>query len=479
MALKLYNTMTRSTEPFRPIEDNLVRLYTCGPTVYNYAHIGNLRTYVFEDVLKRALKFCGFAVRHVMNVTDVGHLVSDADEGEDKMEKGARREGRSVWDIAQFYWDAFRRDMERLHLIEPDVWCRATEHIDQQRRQVETLMEKGYAYTIGGDGVYFDTSKLSDYGKLARLDVSGLKAGARVEMHAEKRNPTDFALWKFSPADQQRLMEWDNPKGLGGKGFPGWHIECSAMAMEYLGERLDIHCGGVDHVSVHHSNEIAQAEAALGHEWCNLWLHGEFLVLPKAEEAGGDGEDAFQKMAKSGEFLKLDLLVDRGYEPVAYRYFCFTAHYRQQLAFTWEALDSAAAALKNFRRTVLDLRGQFTVGDEPLEAHREAFRTAVEDDLNMPRALAAAWGAARDESAPPGRRYATLVEMDRVLGFGVEEMAEVQLALSDEQIDALIAERTAARAEKNFARADEIRDELADMGVILEDSPSGTTWRRA
>jgi len=561
MALKLYNTATRSVDEFQAIDPPEVSLYTCGPTVYNYAHVGNLRTYVFEDVLVRVLRFCGWRPRRVMNVTDVGHLVSDADEGEDKMEKGARREGKSVWQIAQFYWDAFRRDMERLHLLEPDVWCRATEHIGEQRQLVETLAAKGYTYVIE-DGIYFDTSKFERYGDFAGLDLEGLRAGHRVEMVAGKRNPTDFAVWKFSPKDRQRLMEWDNPCGIAGKGFPGWHIECSAMAIAYLGERLDIHCGGVDHVNVHHTNEIAQAEAALGHKWCNWWLHGEFLTMP-ADGGGG-------RMSKSsGEFLTLDVLIERlgeqGYDEaeaaLAYRYFLLNAHYRQQLAFNWDALEAAARAVRNLKRAVVELRREVgaepapadqsmlpqaeawhpqaesaqPAGEvEPLEEPLAAFREAIEDDLNTPRALAAMWALLRaGGDAPAARRYATLLTMDEVLGFGVGEMEEegqrlrTKVAKSQEHISSVAAGRSvsdvvaelttrlgacldrlkreqtarkprraavaeaarelddvkrellrlraAAKNEKDYSTADAIRDAMRKLGEDVIDLPDGGT----
>jgi cysteinyl-tRNA synthetase len=469
MALKLYNTMTRSVDEFAPLEGNRVGLYTCGPTVYNYAHIGNLRTYIFEDVLKRALRQAGYEVRHVMNVTDVGHLTSDADVGEDKMEAGAARENKSVWQIAEEYFQAFRADMHRLHLIEPDVWCKATKHIAEQIDLVRTLEEKGFTYVID-DGVYFDTSKLTDYGKLARLDVEGLQAGARIEMVSGKRNPTDFALWKFS-GDRNRLMEWPSPWGV---GFPGWHVECSAMAMKYLGERADIHCGGIDHIAVHHTNEIAQSESALGHEWVNWWMHAEFLTLPKENGEGG-------RMSKSsGEFLRLQLLIDKGFDPLAYRYFCLGAHYRQQLAFTWTALDAAASALDRLKRIVLDIRPKHSDGDRPLDGPMEDFRSAVEDDLNMPRALAAMWSAVKAADTEAGRAYATLLAMDEVLGLDVAAMQAEALAVGEDEIGQAIAERAAAKKAKDFARADAIRAELLEKGIVLEDKPGGLTeWRRA
>jgi cysteinyl-tRNA synthetase len=469
--LRLYNTLTRSVDDFHTLEPGKVRLYTCGPTVYNYAHIGNLRMYLFEDVLKRALVFCGYQVRHVMNITDVGHLTSDADTGEDKMELGAAREGKTAWEIAEFFSGAFQKDIARLHILPPDVWSKATDHIAEQIALVRTLEEKGFTYLIPGDGVYFDTSKFPAYGRLARLDAAGLRAGARVEMVEGKRNATDFALWKISPPGAKRQMEWPSPWGA---GFPGWHIECSAMALKHLGERVDIHCGGVDHIAVHHTNEVAQSEAALGHPWVNWWVHGEFLVFPK--EPGG--EEAAKMSKSAGEFLRLDLLIERGYDPLAYRYFCLGAHYRQQLAFSWDALGAAASGYARLKRAVLDLRPKYAGAEKPIAAHMEKFRSAIEDDLNTPQALAAMWGAMKDAQTAPGEVYATLLEMDRVLGLGVADMQEESLGTEEAEIRKLIDERNAARKAKNFARADEIRKELAAKGITLEDTPKGTVWRK-
>ncbi|MBN1554750.1 MAG: cysteine--tRNA ligase [Phycisphaerae bacterium] len=478
MTIKLYNTMTRSVDEFHPLHPPVVSLYTCGPTVYNYAHIGNLRTYVFEDILVRALKLAGYQVNRVMNVTDVGHLVSDADSGEDKMEKGARREGKTIQEIARSYYDAFVADMNRLNLLPPEQWCWATDEIDTQKAQVEALAEKGFTYVIE-DGIYFDTSKFPDYGKLSGQNLEDLKAGARIEPAAGKKNPTDFAVWKFSPKNEQRLMEWPNPCGIEGKGFPGWHIECSAMAIKYLGETLDIHCGGIDHVKVHHTNEIAQAEGALGHPWCRWWMHGEFLTMPK-DDGGG-------KMSKSsGEFLTLAVLIrnllQRGVSSetdaaLSYRYFLLNAHYRQQLTFTWDGLEAAANAYKNLKRAVLELRASYTGGETPLADHENKFNEAVLDDLNMPRALAAMWTVIKAD-APAGEIYATLLKMDEVLGLGMAEMEEEALAIDPAEIEKLLEERTAARQEKNFARADEIRDQLAEQGIEIMDAAGKTTWRR-
>jgi cysteinyl-tRNA synthetase len=471
MPLTLYNTLTRQKDPFEPISPGNIGLYTCGPTVYNYAHIGNLRTYVFEDILKRVLIQAGYQVKHVMNVTDVGHLVSDADEGEDKMDVGARREGKTAWELAEFYWAAFRNDLRRLNIIEPDVWCRATDNVPEQIELVRKLQDKGYTYVIEGDGIYFDTSKMPNYGALGRLDIDGLMAGARIEMVAQKRNITDFALWKFSPTEQKRQMEWDSPWGI---GFPSWHIECTAMAVKYLGERIDIHCGAVDHINIHHTNEIATAECSLGHKWVNWWVHGGWLTMPK-----GDAGEAAKMSKSSGEFLTLDWLIGRSYDPLAYRYFLLNAHYRQQLVFAMEGLDAAANAFARLKREALDLRGDYAGTESPIESHLQEFRAATEDDLNMPRALAAMWGALKDTQAARGNICATLLAMDGVLGFGFQEMEEEQLAISEARINELIEERSSARKAGNFARADEIRKELTEMGIVLEDAPGRTHWRRS
>ena len=461
--IKLYNTMTRSVDPFQPIESGRVGLYTCGFTVYNYAHIGNLRTYIFEDILRRALIFFGYEVKHVMNVTDVGHLVSDADDGEDKMAVGARRMGKSAWELADYYWQAFKTDMVRLNLLEPNIWCKATDHIPEQITLVQTLEAKGFTYRLD-DGIYFDTSKLDDYGKLARLDIAGLQAGARIEMGG-KRQPTDFALWKFSPRDQQRDMEWDSPWGM---GFPGWHIECSAMALKYLGDHFDIHCGGIDHPPVHHSNEIAQTESATGKKpWVNWWMHGEFLVIAPDES----GEAV--KMGKSvGNFLTVTTLMEKGIDPLAYRYFCLNGHYRSPLTFTWGGLSAAATAFARLKHHVLELRGH-AQADAPLaKNYFSEFQQAVAEDLNMPRALAAMWGLLRDPALAPASKYATLLAMDGVLGLNMAEMQAEETPIPDE-VMALVAKRAAARQSRNWSRADAIRQQLTDLGYTVEDTPTG------
>jgi cysteinyl-tRNA synthetase len=457
MTLHLFDTYTRTLREFQPLDPPNVRFYSCGPTVYDYAHIGNLRTYVFNDILRRVLEFNNFRVTHVMNITDVGHLTDDADSGEDKMEKGARRTGKSAWDIAEFYTQAFRADLQRLNICEPTIWCRATDHIAEQIAMIKTIEEKGYAYTTS-DGLYFETAKLPDYGIMARLDIEGLQAGARIDM-GEKHSPTDFALWKFSPAGQQRQMEWDSPWG---KGFPGWHIECSAMSAKYLGPFFDIHTGGEDHIPVHHTNEIAQTMACCGTRLANYWVHGYFLQL--------DGE----KMSKSsGEFLRLQLLIDKGYDPLAYRFFCLSASYRAKLTFSWEGLDGAARSLDRLRTGFYELGASAGPIDEDF---MDRFFTAVNDDLNMPRAVALAWDVLRSGLSSPVKK-ATLLEFDRVLGLRLAEWAPKEEEILAEYVELLEA-RQLARKEKRWTDADAIRDQIAAAGYEVIDTPQGPKLKK-
>ena len=454
-------------QEFKPIEKGKVGLYACGPTVYNFPHIGNLRTYVFEDVLRRVLEYCGYQVRHVMNVTDVGHLTDDADEGEDKMLKSAREKKMSVWEIAQFYTRAFFEDTDRLNIKRPTVVCRATDHIDDMIALVKRLEERGYTYTAGGN-VYFDISRFPEYGKMALLDLKDLRAGARIQVDENKRNPHDFVLWFTRSKFEHQAMLWDSPWG---RGYPGWHLECSAMSMRYLGEHFDIHCGGIDHVSVHHTNEIAQSEAATGRRWVNYWVHGEHLLM----ETG--------KMAKSkGTFVTLEDLVSRGYEPLDYRYFLLGAHYRTQLQFSYQALDAARSARRRLVERVAQLKeeagNEAGAGAEAADGFLHAFETHVLSDLNMPRCLSDLWGLLREPEIAAGRRLAILFRMDAVLGLDLEGVEAGSPEL-DPQLEALIAERQEARARRDFSRADRIRDELRERGIVVEDTPGGVRWKRA
>jgi cysteinyl-tRNA synthetase len=457
--LVLYDNYTRSLREFAPLApDGPIGLYTCGPTVYDYQHIGNYRTFLFEDLLKRVLRWNGYRVRHVMNITDVGHLTSDADTGEDKMEKGARRTGMSAWDIAALYTLAFVDEGRALNILPPDVMPRATDHIPEQIAFIADLQQRGYTYRTS-DGVYFDTSRQADYGYLARLDRAGLEAGKRVDV-GEKRNATDFALWKFSPPGSTRQMEWDSPWG---RGFPGWHIECSAMAQRYLGDYFDIHCGGEDHIPVHHTNEIAQTEARVGTRLANFWMHGYFLLANDA------------RMAKSaGEFLRVGALVERGYDPLAYRYLCLTGHYRTQLNFTWDALDAAATGLARLRAGFHALAAADDA--RPDAASIARFTAAINDDLNAPRALALAWETLRGD-APDALKRATLARFDEVFGLGLSTWRpreeEVPAA-----IEALARARADARAEKNWAEADRLRAQLHDAGWEVDDRAAGYALRR-
>jgi len=451
MGLRLYDTYARSVRPFRPLNPPHVGLYACGLTVYDYAHLGNLRTYLFQDLLRRTLADRGYEVTHVMNITDVGHLVSDADTGEDKMEKGSRRTGKSAWEIAAAFTDAFRQDLRHLNILEPTIWCKATDHIQEMIALVQCIEAAGYAY-LTSDGVYFDTSRLEDYGHLARLDIDGLQAGARVDV-AGKRHPTDFALWKFSPEDAQRQMEWESPWGV---GFPGWHIECSAMAEKYLGAFFDIHCGGEDHIPVHHTNEIAQTQACHGTRLANFWLHGYFLQA--------EGE----RMAKSaGDFLRLQTVIDRGYDPLAYRYYCLNAHYRRRLTFSWEGMDSAATALERLRAAVHSW-GEPGTADE---GYLQRFQAEVDQDLNLPRALAVTWDLVNSDLAPAGKR-ATIDAFDRVLGLGLAAWQPPRAAIPDEVL-ALVRRREAARRERRWEEADRLRDKIVASGFEVRDTPEG------
>ncbi|MDX1417525.1 MAG: cysteine--tRNA ligase [Candidatus Promineifilaceae bacterium] len=452
MDLYLYDTYTRSVRLFEPLDSARVGIYACGLTVYDYAHIGNLRSYIFEDTLRRVLEFNGFRVKQVINITDVGHLVSDADEGEDKMEKGSRRTGMTAWEIAEMYTRAFQEDFRRLNILEPTIWCKATDHITEQIELIQCIEEKGYSYRTS-DGIYFDTSKTVDYGYLARLDIEGLQAGSRVDI-GEKRNTTDFALWKFSPQDEQRQMEWDSPWGI---GFPGWHIECSAMAAKYLGPFFDIHCGGEDHIPVHHTNEIAQSQACYGTNLANFWMHGYFLNLKG------------KKMAKSrGDFLTVQKLIEQGIDPLAYRYFCLNGHYRSKMAFSWDSLEGAATALNRLRHAVYEL-GEASTFDPEMVA---AFRERINNDLNLPRALALTWELLRSE-LPDSVKKATILIFDNVLGLGLMEWSPAVDVVPDEIRD-LVDQRNEARAQKQWQFADELREKIVAAGYELEDTPEGT-----
>jgi cysteinyl-tRNA synthetase len=452
----LYNTASRSVEEFRPITSGLVGLYTCGPTVYDYAHIGNLRTYIFEDILKRTLLYNGYSVKHVMNVTDVGHLTSDADEGEDKMEKGARRTGQTVWDIAQFFQQQFFSDLQELDILPPDIIAKATDEIPAQQQLIQILINKGYAYQTQ-EAIYFDITKFPQYGDFARQKVQDKQTAVRSEIHEDpdKRHPADFALWLFTVGEHAlHVMRWPSPWG---EGFPGWHIECSAISMKYLGEEFDIHTGGVDHIGTHHPNEIAQSEAATGKKFAHYWLHGEFLNI------SGD------KMSKSKEnFDRLQTIKDHGFAPLDYRYFCLTAHYRTRLEFSWEGMQQAAITLKNLKREVVSW-DEATEVDIDFE-HR--FHQAINNDLDAPTALSVVWemvGAAVDS----GSKRATMNKFEQVLGLGLHNYQSEPLSLQEEQ---LIANREQARKLKDWATSDKLRDQLAKRGVEINDTPDGPTW---
>jgi len=459
--IKLYNTLTRKKQIFKPVKKtrNEVGFYSCGPTVYWYAHIGNLRTYIFNDLLKRVLEYNRYKVKHVMNLTDVGHLTSDADEGEDKMEKAAQKEKKTAWQIAEFYAQAFKKDIKALNIKEPGQWVKATDHIKEQIALIRILEKKGYTYRIK-DGIYFDTSKIKDYGKLAGLKKRKLKAGARVKITEGKKNITDFALWKFSPKEFKRQMEWDSPWGI---GFPGWHTECIAMAEKYLGIPFDIHTGAIDLIPIHHTNEIAQAQAAFGKKMANFWLHGEHLIL----EHG--------KMAKSeGNIILIDDLIKKQINPLSYRYLCLQAHYRSKLTFSWESLKSAQNALNNLYEKIAEIKSKNKMPKSDRSErfwHRDKFLSYINDDLNTPKALAFIWKLIKEDKIS----YELLLEFDRILGLDLDKIKEIKIPAG---IKELAEKREKYRKEKNWEKADQIRKEIEKLGFKVEDTSQGADIKK-
>ena len=461
--MKLYNTLTRKIDDFKPIKDDVVTMYTCGPTVYHFAHIGNLRTYISEDILEKSLNYVGYNVKRCMNITDVGHLSSDSDSGEDKMLKGAAREKKTVLEIADFYTKAFKEDCDKLNIKWPEIVSPATQNIDEYIKMITKLLEDDKAYMAGGN-IYFDTSKLDDYYVLTNHKEDEMVVGVRegVEEDSNKKNQADFVLWftKSKFADQE--LKWDSPWGY---GYPGWHIECSGISLKYLGEYLDIHCGGVDNIFPHHTNEIAQSEAYLGHKWCNNWFHVEHL------------NDASGKMSKSkGEFLTVSLLESKGYNPLAYRLLCLQSHYRKQLLFTYDALDNATNAYNKLLSKIQSLKENNTGEIKDTEKYNDKFKEALKDDLNTSVALTVLYDVLKSELTNASKLY-LVGEFDKVLSLDLlkDNKKEIDSDLEKYILD-MIAKRNDAKKEKNYALADEIRNELLEKGIMIKDTREGTTY---
>ena len=473
----LFNTLGRELQAFEPIVPGKAGFYGCGPTVYNYAHIGNLRAYVTHDILVRTLRRFGYDVNHIMNITDVGHLSGDNDSGEDKMLTSAAERGKSVLEIADYYTKAFFRDTALLNISEPSVVCKATDHIPEMIELIKRIEERGFTYFTGGN-LYFDISKFPRYGELALLRLDELKAGARADLDSNKRNAGDFVLWFTKSKFENQALIWDSPWG---RGYPGWHIECSAMSMKYLGETVDIHAGGIDHIPVHHTNEIAQSEAATGKQpWVKYWVHNAFLVMDKG------------KMSKSsGGFLTLQSLIDAGYDPLDYRYFLLGGHYRSQLQFSHTALDGAKNSRKSLIEKLRSLANQAGSSSNKLSEDSKAasyiasFNKALNDDLSTPRALAELWTLIKDPAVSAEDALAAAFDMDEILALNLRKEVLSQAAPRNEdpslaaEIEKLIEERKEAKAVKNYALADEIRIGLKQRGIILEDTPTGTLWKRS
>lgn len=461
--MKIYNTLTKKVEQIIPHEEGIIRLYTCGPTVYNYAHIGNLRTYIFEDILEKSLRYVGYDVKRVMNITDVGHMTSDADTGEDKMIKESKKENKTVYEIADFYTKAFFKDTEKLNIKKPEVVEKASDQIDYYIQMITKMLDDGYAYISNGN-VYFDVSKAKDYYMLSGKNPDDLMVGVRdtVEEDTAKRNPYDFGLWFTLSKFENQDMKWDSPWGV---GYPGWHIECSGISTKYLGEYLDIHCGGVDNIFPHHTNEIAQSEAYLGHKWCSYWVHGEHLL------------DSTGKMSKSkGEFLTISLLESKGYNPLAYRYFCLGSHYRSQLVFSYEALDQATSAYNKLKNRINNLDKTPSLQEDKVSVYQDKFKEYLNNDLNTASCLTLLYDVLKDKELTDFSKLYLVEDFDKVLSLSlIEEDKEEEL---DEDIMKKIEERNKAKKNKDFALADKIRDELLEQGIKLLDTREGTKYER-
>ena len=468
--MQIYNTLTKKKEVFKPIDEKQVGMYTCGPTVYHYAHIGNLRSYIMEDVLEKELRYEGYNVKRVMNITDVGHLSSDADTGEDKMLKGAKREHKTVLEIAKFYTDAFFSDCNKLNIKRPDVVEPATNCIDEFIKMISGLLEKGYAYIAGGN-VYFDTSKLDKYYTLSSHNEDDLMVGVRddVDVDENKRNKTDFVLWFTKSKFDDQELKWDSPWGV---GYPGWHIECSCISMKHLGENLDLHCGGIDNIFPHHTNEIAQSEAYIGHKWCNYWFHVHHL------------NDKQGKMSKSkGDFLTVSLLEEKGYNPLVYRMFCLQSHYRKPLEFSYEVLDSVAAGYKKLKNRIAKLDKEGTVDEAKTTEYKKKFIEIVGNDLNTASGITLIYDLLKDDVNDATKRY-IIEDFDKVLSLDLLENENTQESSDidsemEQYINEMISKRAEAKKAKDFATADAIREELAAKGIVLKDTREGTTWTKA
>lgn len=462
--MKIYNTLTKQVETFKPRKHPEVTLYTCGPTVYNYAHIGNLRTYLFEDILEKTLNYIGYKVKRVMNITDVGHMVADADHGEDKMLLSAKREKKTMTAIADYYTKAFFKDLAKLNIKKPAIIAKATDYIDIYKEIIAKLVAEGYAYQAGGN-VYFNISKAKDYYKLSGKEETELLIGGRVDVTLDKNkvNPFDFGLWFTKSKFEQQEMKWESPWGL---GYPGWHIECTGICLKYLGSYLDIHCGGVDNIFPHHTNEIAQAEAFLGHKWCNYWVHGEHL------------NDKSGKMSKSkGEFLTISLLESKGYDPLVYRFFCLQSHYRKQLVFTYESLDSATLSYQKLKERIKHLTNdKASLMPKAISKYQEQFRKALTNDLNTANALTCLFDLLKDKEVNDNTKLYLINEFDKILGLNLIEIKEKITAEVKAEILNLIKIREEAKAKCDYKQADQIRTKLEQKGIILKDSKEGTTF---